>query len=99
MGVAHPWESTGNRDGDGEIRSNTGNEDRIMCVLVVDEDEGDTEDEPYEAGRRAARVNTSQMLQRRRTCEPESERRPLHRSSVVRGHTGVYKDRPWQSTY
>ena len=48
--IAHPGEGAKDTDGHGEVGDNAHDQDRVVIVLVVDEDERYSEDEPYEAG-------------------------------------------------
>ena len=52
--IAHPRERTHNTDGNGEVGHDAHNEYGIMIVLVVDEYESHSKDEPSEARRCAA---------------------------------------------
>ena len=62
MRIPNPWERARNTDGDGEIGSDTSNQDCVVCVLVINENQDDTEDQPCKTGRGAAAVDTSEML-------------------------------------
>ena len=44
--IAHTGEGAKDADGHGEVGDNAHDQDRVVVVLVVDEDERDTEDEP-----------------------------------------------------
>ena len=65
MRIPNPRECTGNADGHRQICYDSHDKDRVVVVLVIDEDEGDAEDEPHKARRCAARVNATQMLEDR----------------------------------
>lgn len=77
--VAHPRERRGDGNCDSDVGDDTRDEDRVVRVLVVDEDEHDAEDEPREARRCAAAVNASEMLEDRRAAESPPEGRPLRK--------------------
>jgi len=53
-----------------------------MVVPVVDEDRGDAEDKPEEAGSCATRVDTAKVLENGGAPEAELERRPFGEEGV-----------------
>ena len=59
MRITNPGERAQDTDGDGEVGDYAHNQDRIVVVLVVDENECNAENEPDEAGCRATRMNTA----------------------------------------
>lgn len=63
MRVPNPRERTRDGYSNHNVGNETGDEDSIVAVLVVDEDEDHLEDEPQEAGCCASRVDTAQMLE------------------------------------
>lgn len=48
MCIPDPREGTRDTDGDGQIGDNSSDENRVVDVLVVDEDQDDAENEPCE---------------------------------------------------
>ena len=48
-----------------------------MCVLMINEDQNDTENKPSKSGGRASTVNSAEMLKDRCTTQTEPERSPL----------------------
>ena len=57
--IADPRERAEDADSDGKVCNDAHDQDRIVVVLVVNEDERHTEDEPNEAGSCASRVNAA----------------------------------------
>ena len=49
MRIPDPRECAGDTDGDRQVGYDSSNEDRVVVVLVVDEDESHPEDEPHKA--------------------------------------------------
>ena len=62
MRIPNPRESTGNADGDRYVGNDSSYENRVVIVLVVDEDEGHPEDKPHETCCRTARMNAANVL-------------------------------------
>ena len=64
MRITDPGERACDADRHRDVRQHAHNEDRVVVILVVDENEGHPEYEPHKAGGRATRVDAAQMLQR-----------------------------------
>ena len=77
MRIPNPRESTGYAHRHREIRYDSHDEDRVVIVLVVDENERHSEDEPCEAGCCAARVDTAELLDETGQEDTQPQRRPL----------------------
>ena len=62
MRIPNPRESTSDADGDRNVGYDSSYENRVVVVLMVDEDEGHPEDKPDKASRSAARVDAANVL-------------------------------------